>query len=387
LTSIRFQGPAALLGSMKFHRALLLPLLAGVAVLSALGWFVVVRTNPVAVRLSPPSAGIWLSPADLASRPMSGAAWESLISVAEGPLGTPDVADQDSTHDTKTLATALAAARTGRDDLRAKATDAIVSAIGTERGARWLAVGRNLGAYVIVADVLNLREDRDPESAGSRVQKWLASFMTRRMVQDNDTTKRITLRQAAWRSGSNPSSEEGFVHASIAAYLGDEAALAWDWAGFRRFAGDRSSPHHMTSNDLSWQYRPADPVGIMDAGAVKDGCRMDGAVGNDMYRGGPYSCTPGYTQYPWVGLEGSVPAAEILKRAGYPAFEIQSQAIRRAVEYLWQVREATADARWFDGRRANEIIWLVNKEYGANFLFAGPASDGRTVGWTDWTHQ
>ena len=106
-----------------------------------------------------------------------------------------------------------------------------------------------------------------------------------------------------------------------------------------------------------------------DAGAVEDGCRLDGAVGNDMSRGGSYSCTPGYTQYPWVGLQGSVPAAEILERAGYPAFEIQSQAIRRAFEYLWHVREATGDASWFDGRRGNEVIWLVNKEYGTNYLF------------------
>jgi len=317
---------------------------------------------------------------------MSGVAWESLISAAEGPLGPPDIADQDSTHDTKTLAVALAAARTGRDDLRAKATHAILSAIGTERGARWLAVGRNLGAYVIAADVLNLREDGDPETAGSRIEAWLGSFMTRTLAQDNDPGNQITLEETAWSSGSNASSEEGFVHAALAAYLGDTPALAWDWTAFRRFAGDRSSSQHMTSNDQSWQYKPTDPVGIMDAGAVKDGCRLDGAVGNDMSRGGPYSCTPGYTQYPWVGLQGSVPAAEILERAGYPAFEIQSQAIRRALEYLWHVREATGNASWFDGRRGNEVIWLVNKEYGTNFLFQGPASDGRTVAWTDWTH-
>jgi hypothetical protein len=309
-----------------------------------------------------------------------------LLSEAEGSLGTANVGDQDSNHDTATLAAALAAARTGRADLRAKAVDGLVSAINTEEGARWLAVGRNLGAYAVAADVLGLRADGNPSSAGSRVQAWLARFMTRTLSHNNNSSQ-TTFHDSAWNSGSNASAQEGFAHAAVAAYLGDTGELNWAWNGFRRYAGDRSSPHSLSSNDTSWQVRADDPVGIQDAGATKNGCRLDGAIGNDMSRGGAFSCSPGYTQYPWVGLAGAVPAAVVLQRAGFPSWTVANQAMKRALDYLWQVRSATGDAAWFDGDRGAQVVYLVNRVYGTNFPVKSPTGEGQTVGWTDWTHS
>jgi hypothetical protein len=329
--------------------------------------------------------GIWIGRDELAALSMSGPAWESLLSRAEGTLGRADVADANSVHDTATLATALAAARTGRADLRQKAEAALVAAIGTEDGGNWLAVGRNVGAYAIAADVLELHADDDPNSTGSKVQAWLSRFLTRTLEANNEGTQ-ITLRDAAWNSASNASAQEGFVHAAIAAYLGDASQLAWAWDGFRRYAGDRSSPHHLTANDASWQVNPDDPVGIQDAGATNKGCRLDGALGNDMSRGGDFRCEPRYTQYPWVGLEGAVPAAVVLSRAGFPAFDVADQAIKRALDYLWEVRQVTGKEKWFDGERAAEIVHLVNWAYGSDFVVSEPTGEGRTVGWTDWTH-
>lgn len=317
---------------------------------------------------------------------MMGEAWNSVIQTAEGSLGSADVSDQDSTHDTATMATALAAVRTGRADLRQKAVIGILSAIGTEAGARWLAVGRNLGAYVIAADLLDLHADGNPHSPGTLVEAWLASFFIRTLRHNNDSARQIRFRESAWNSGSNASAQEGFAYAALAAYLNRRDELEWSWNGFRRYAGDRTSPHTLSANDSSWQHLPADPIGIQDSGAMKEGCRLDGAIGNDMSRGGSFSCSPGYTQYPWVGLEGAVPAAVVLQRAGSPAFDAVGQAIKRALEYLWHVRTVTGNAAWFDGSRANEIVHLVNAAYGAQFLFHGPAGQGRTVGWPDWTY-
>jgi hypothetical protein len=339
-------------------------------------------TTPPAIRSG---NGIWIGAAELAALPMSGAAWDSLLSRAEGPLGRADIADANSVHDTATLATALAAVRTGRPDLRDKAEAALGAAIDTEDGGNWLAVGRNVGAYAIAADVLDLRADGNRESVGSRVQAWLARFLTRTLEHNNEGTQ-ITLRDAAWNSGSNASAQEGFVHAAVAAYLGDASELAWAWDGFRRYAGDRTSPHHLTANDESWQVDPDDPVGIQDAGATKEGCRLDGAIANDMSRGGSFRCEPRYTQYPWVGLEGAVPAAVVLGRAGFPAFDVGDKALDRALDYLWDVRQVTGKERWFDGDRAAEIVHLVNWAYGSTFLVSTPTGEGRTVGWTDWTH-
>ena len=345
--------------------------------------------TPLTPSTAPPviraGTGIWIGAEEIAGLPTSGPAWESLLSRAEGPLGSADVADANSVHDTATLATAFAAARTGRTDLRAKAEAALVSAIGTEDGGNWLAVGRNLGAYAIAADVLDLRADGDPASEGSRVQTWLARFLTRTLEHNNEGTQ-IRLHDTAWNSGSNASAQEGFAHAAVAAYLGNASELAWAWDGFRRYAGDRSSPHHLTSNDSSWQLRPDDPVGIQDAGATKKDCRLDGAIANDMSRGGSFRCDPKYTQYPWVGLEGAVPAAVVLSRNGFPAFDVADKAIKRSLDYLWNVRTVTGKDKWFDGERAAEVVHLVNEAYGTDFPVSRPTGEGRTVGWTDWTH-
>jgi hypothetical protein len=323
----------------------------------------------------PPREGLWIAPDELKSLPMSGAAWESMLAIAEGDLGPADVADQDSTHDTNTLACALAAARTGSAELHGKAMDAITSAIGTEEGARWLAIGRNLGAYVIAADVLGVRS--------GPIYEWLAGFLTR-TLRDNNTDEQVPA--GNWSSGSNASAQMGFVTAALCVYTNDSARLASSWDGYRRYCGDRASPVKETSNSDAWQLAPSDPVGIQDKGAAKDGCRLDGAIGNDMSRGGDDFCSPVWTQYPWVGLEGAVPAALVFARAGYPAWAVADEAIRRAVDYLWFLRQATGNADWFDGTRSNECVYLVNRAYATAFPCSLPVAGGRTIGFSDWTH-
>src|SRR6185295_18899646 len=78
------------------------------------------------------SGSIWISAAELARLPMQGAAWNRLKAAADGDRGAANIADQNSSHDTTTLAVALVYARTGTSSYRQKAADAIASAIGTE---------------------------------------------------------------------------------------------------------------------------------------------------------------------------------------------------------------------------------------------------------------
>jgi hypothetical protein len=322
-----------------------------------------------------PGPGLWISPTELAELPTKGSAWNAVLAVAEGDLGTASVADQDSSHDWKTLACALAAARTERADLRTKATNALSSAIGTEAGARWLAIGRNLGAYVISADVLGIHS--------GPIYEWLASFLTRTLRAHNRDDE---VAVGNWPSGSNASAQTGFVTAALCVYTKDFARLDTFWDGYRRYCGDRTSPVKQTSNSDAWQFVPSDPVAIQDKGAVKQGCRLDGAIGNDMSRGGDDVCSPGWTLYPWVGVEGVVPAALVFARAGYPAWEIADEAIRRTHDYLWFLRQTTGNPDWFDGRRANECVYLVNRAYGTKFPCLSPVDGGRTFGFSDWTH-
>jgi len=346
----------------------------------------------------PRSNGIWISPGMLRRLPTMGAAWERLLADAEADPGSADVADQDSGHDVATLAAALACARTDRPELCDKARSGVVSAIGTEHGGRWLAVGRNLTAYVIAADVIGLRDDGDPGSPGTRVETWIRGFQTERLA-DNNTGEPSPF--IPFASGSNASAQEGAAYAAVAAYLGDRAELARAWDAFRTYVCDPSAPdrEHIDLHrgvQAGWANDDRHPCAVNPAGAAKQVppglpgagqvLQIGGAIINDMARGGDLAWPPGTTQYPWVGLEGLVPAAVILNRAGYPAFAVADRAVLRAVAYLRDLQLSTGSGRWFRERRSNEIIQLVNVAYGAHFRVDLPVGAGRTVGYTDWTH-
>ncbi len=86
-------------------------------------------------------AGIWIAPEELLGLPTSGPAWDRMVDAADGELGKANLSNQDSPHDTRTLAAALIYARTADQAFRAKAADGIMAAIGTEDGGRTLRLG------------------------------------------------------------------------------------------------------------------------------------------------------------------------------------------------------------------------------------------------------
>jgi hypothetical protein len=120
--------------------------------------------------------GIWLSHAEIAKLPMSGPAWDHVKRAADGWVGTPNLADQESDHDVHTLAIALVYARTGNVAYRTRAAVAIMSVIGTEAGGRTLALGRNLLSYVIAADLIDLRSFNAAQEAKFRA--WITAVRT-----------------------------------------------------------------------------------------------------------------------------------------------------------------------------------------------------------------
>lgn len=354
------------------------------------------RTDTIgALPPDPTTSGIWVDAAELARRPTSGPDWDRVVADAERDPGRADIADQDSRHDVFTLAAALVCVRTS--DHCEKARQGVIDAIGTEVGGRWLAVGRNLGSYVIAADLLGLRADQDPASYGSQVEEWMRSWLTKSLRDNNSSTMRPF---GPFHSAANAAAQEGFAYAAVAAYLGDDSALRRAWDAFRTFACDPGAPDRENIDltrvvDDGWT-DPSRPCAVNPAGSgslVPPGVPgagtlvpLDGALGGDMRRGGTLQWVPGYTQYPWVGLEGFVPAAVILERAGYPAFRIADDAVLRTLEYLWSLRAQTGDERWFDGSRAREIVHVVNVAYGASFPVNRVVGAGRTVGYTGWTH-
>jgi hypothetical protein len=93
----------------------------------------------------------------------SSRAWTALKKVADESLGRPDLCDKSNKHGVRTLAVALVYARTGQSSYYTKARNAIMSAIGTERvgcSSAILALGRQLGAYGLAEDDLDVRRSQ-----------------------------------------------------------------------------------------------------------------------------------------------------------------------------------------------------------------------------------
>lgn len=342
------------------------------------------------------SDGIWVSRSEVMTRPTSGPEWEALLTDAARDPGQANLSDMHSTHDVYTLAAALVCVRTGQ--YCAKARRGVLDAIGTEAGGRWIEISRNLGSYIIAADLLGLRADGNSGSDGTRVEQWVAGWLTKRL---GDNIRDYLRPFGPFHASANAAAQEGFAYAAVAAYLRDDWALQRAWDAFRTYACDPTAPDRENifldkSVADGWAHSDVDPCAVNPAGTSKrvpsglPGAgsvrRIDGALTGDMRRGGVYQWEPGHTNYPWIGLEGFVPAAVILERAGYPSFEVADRAVLRTHEYLLYVRRETGDARWFDGDRADEVVHIVNVRYGTSFPVNGAVGRGRTFGYTDWTH-
>lgn len=323
-----------------------------------------------------PSPDLWLSSAELASLPTSGPAWERVRRAAEGSLGRPDVADQNSDHDVNTLAVALVAARLDSDPLRGKARDAIIAAIGSESGGRTLALARNLPGYVIAADLIGLGSfDR---SADEEFRSWLRDVRTRPLDGR-------TLVSTHEQRPNNWGTHAGAARIAAALYLDDRADLDRAATVFRGWLGDRDAyAGFRYGGDLSWQADGARPVGINPTGSTLDGHDVDGVLPDDQRRSDSFTWPPPEANYVWGALQGAVVQAELLSRAGYDSWEWSDRALLRAVQWLHRPH--------FDGRSAFVaagddawIPWLVNDAYGSTYP-AGATSPGKNMGWTDWTH-
>jgi hypothetical protein len=318
--------------------------------------------------------GMWISQAELAALPMSGPAWTQLKAAADGSLGAPNISDQDSKHDTNTLAVALVYARTNNAAYRTKAANAIMSAIGTEAGGRTLALGRNLSAYVIAADLIDLKSYNAAND--QRFRTWLSAV--RREALDGGT-----LISTHEKRPNNWGTHAGASRIAADIYLGDRADLNRAAQVFKGWLGDRASYAGFDYGDLSWQANPGAPVGINPVGATKSGHSIDGALPDDMRRGCGFQWAPCKTNYPWGAMDGAVVQARLLSRAGFDAWNWQNKAMFRATQFLFNLNKQVGG--WWAASDNEWTPWVINKAYGTSFPVVAPAHVGKNMGWTDWT--
>jgi hypothetical protein len=317
-----------------------------------------------------PYIGIWISAQELASLPTSGAAWTSLLNAANADPGIPDIKNQDSDNDVYVLAKALVYARTGDTNYRSEVISNLQQAIGTEVGGRTLALGRNLVSYVIAADLVNL-PTANP-SFDSTFRTWLREILTK-------TLDKKTLISTHEDRPNNWGTHAGASRAAVARYLGDQTQLDRTAIVFQGWLGNRSVYAGFTyGDDLSWQCDSTQPVGINPLGCTKDGINIDGALPEEMRRGGVFKDPPTFTGYPWEAMQGAMVQGLILQRAGYPVLEWSDRALLRAAQYLYRIGWApTGDDLY--------LPWLINYAYGTSYA-TDTAFRGKNMGWTDWTH-
>jgi hypothetical protein len=307
------------------------------------------------------------------SLPTTGTAWTSLKAYADAAAGSPDIQNQDSDNDLRILAKGLVYARTGVASYRTSVVAALRAAVGTEDGGRTLALSRNLPGYVIAADLIGL-SSADASFNTSTFRPWLRGLLTESL----DGKSLVSTHE---ERPNNWGTHAGAARAAVAAYLGDTAEMARTALVFRGWLGDRAAYDDFSYGELSWQANSATPVGVNPVGAMKGSVAIGGALPDDMRRGGAFKWPPTTTGYPWEAMQGVLLQALILDQAGYDAFGWQTQAVRRASDFLYD------RAGWAPEGDDAWQPWVLNHVYGTNRPASSPASAGKNFGFTDWLYN
>ena len=315
------------------------------------------------------AAGIWTSATEISKLPATGLAWNNLKAGADEPIGKPNLADLEDSVNVAILAKALVYARNGNEIYRQAVITACMQAIGTE-GTETLALGRELLAYVLAADLVKL-----PASDDATFRTWLRTLLTKSIGTQ-------TLRSSNESRPNNWGLHCGATRAAIARYLGDATELERTARVFKGWLGDRATyaDFSFDPNEMWWQSNPAAPVGINPLGAMIQGHSVDGVLPDDQRRAGPFTWPPVPENYVYGALQGALMQATILYRAGYDVWNWENQALRRAMQWLYQEANYPADGddEW--------LPHIVNHFYGAAFPVPLPAPPGKNAGWTDWLY-
>jgi hypothetical protein len=318
--------------------------------------------------------GIWISRDELQREPEAGPPWDNLQAAARRTCGIPNLSNQEDPTNVCVLAKALLFARTGDAARRLEVVSALRVVAAASYSGRALALGRELAAYVIAADLIDLPTFDPALDAAFRVT--IAGLLT---TPTSDGPANLI--DCHERRPNNWGMHCGASRLAVAAYLGDRAQVDRVATIFRGWLGDRSAYDGFQYGDLSWQCNPGRPVGINPRGCTRDGHSLDGVLPDDQRRAGGFTWPPPKENYVYEALQGALVQAVILQRLGYDAFNWQDRALLRA--FQWLTNEANFPATGDDGWE----VPLVNAFYRAGFPVQTPTRSGKNMGFTDFTHQ
>lgn len=337
-----------------------------------------ISTSQPTLEPSEPSTGIWFSAAEAKSLPMAGDAWDAMFRAAESDC-IPDPSNQDSACNVGIQAKAMVFARLdgidAQQDLANLRRNDVVDAIGklnagcSSIGGRTLALGRELGAYVVAADLVDL------SNIAPAVHLNFQACLRLLIAKPLDG---MTLVQMFERRPNNWGTMGGATLAAVYVYLGDKAGLDRVAKVFCGWLGDRTCYASFTFGDTSWACAPA--VGVNPVGCIKNGFNIGGALPDDMRRGGAFRMpNPSPTGYACGAMTGAVAMAWILQRAGYEPFEWSDDALLRAMRFLESIG-------WKCSGDDAGMVATINHVYGTSYAVEG-ATPGKNYGWQQWLFQ
>jgi len=323
-----------------------------------------------------PLDGIWISRTALSALPMTGPAWDNVFSASRRPCTSPHLNDQNDSANVCVMAKALVYARTAEPSLRSEILGVLrlIASAGRYQG-RALALGRELSAYVIAADLIQLGE-LDP-ALDVAFRATIRELLTTPTVGGPEN-----LVACHEQRPNNWGAHCGASRAAVAAYLGDAAELARAADVFSAYVGEQKTHRGFVFGfDRSWQCDPFDPVGINPRGCLRRGHSLDGVLPDDQRRGGSFEWPPPHENYVYEALQGALAQAVILQRAGYASFQWGDSALLRA--YDWLNTQARFPPKGDDAWET----YVINYFYDTAYPPTVPVRPGKNVGWTDWTHR
>lgn len=322
------------------------------------------------------AAGVWITQEQIMQLPMSGTAWNNLVSVASGSLGTVDLSDNNSDHDTRLLALAYYAVRTSNVSLKNRVASEIDTVKNSPK-ARALEFCRNITSYIISADVVHLSE------INPTVDSSFRTFVRQWVFEDTTLTGHSGdgIRGTAEKSPNNWGGMCRAAYAAAAVYLNDSAKLAEVTKWHKGFLGDRAVYSGFVYQDTDWHADQNAKRPINAKSTVIQGQNVDGVMPEDQRRTGEFAWPAPKGSYPWEALQGALVTDTILLRKSLVSANYQDNALVRAYTWLTVTNQnpAATDDEW--------QIWVVNKLHGTNFATRSGLPPGKNMAWTDWTHQ
>lgn len=365
---------------------------------------------------------IWISPTELATIPIAGqtgcdsfclSAWNAIVNKANSTWHAPNLSEYTGVqHSQEIWAGAVAAVKLatvpGKEAdaqrFREKTLNGLQAVIGTEQAALpennggiddgRLAIARQFLRYVTAANILGVHN----WGAGYKGYRNYVEYMLKTKFVDVPGDGGKTMAEMH-KCASNGCAMGGGSRIASAAYLGDRTELDDAWNTFRRYTGDTSSSVNMffSATGQNWYHNNTSKVAINPKGTTCAGTSYpaDGVIPNDQGRGGlcpsDPNNAPGYTQYPWEGLQGIYSQAVILHRLGYKdasgknPWQINDAALKRALEYQWYLQNRFGGS-WYDVSRAAWVKHLAFRVYGIKPLQYSSTDGGRNMSLTQWTH-